>query len=46
MANISLEVEESKRKQLIIGIRIKNPDKYMIDIFETCQTKSRLADDE
>ena len=38
MPNISLEVEESRRKQFIIGIRIT--DKFMIEIFETCPNKS------
>ena len=40
LSNISLEVEESSRKQFIMGIRIKNMTQFMIEIFETRQTKS------
>ena len=40
LPNISLEVEESSRKQFILGMRIKNMTQFMIEIFETRQTKS------
>ena len=39
LSNISLEVGESKREPFMIGIRVKNRH-IMIEIFETCQTKS------
>ena len=39
MSNISLEVGESKREPFMIGIRVKT-DTFMIEIFETCQTKA------